>query len=549
MFSRTSLQIGDLSEKIMATIAENLLTLNINYTIDMASQLSFTVLDPGFEMAANNYFQVGRDVVYESSAIFQSRIPTTDTDTSIPVTGRIRYTYEISSSSVQQNGTASPEWTIEALPKAIMQMKRDKKPGNIGGSGYEFVRKAANKYGLAFVGEKSSRIKSASKNSGDNQADSVWTVITNIAQNSQYVVFVSDGTLYFASEKWLLYKWGSEKIIGKPKLNKDGKPIRNKDGTPQKNPDRFFVPLDYPAKSEANARKFEVLKLPNLRKSENDPMAGSGSLLVSRNNGIALRPGMTIRIDSVPTMNKFYLITGVSYGEQITDPVSIEFRTPERLEVNGKPAKIPQLPVGKIFQSEYFTDSVRLGDTAVGSPVFNETTPPFVAAGTTLNPTGPQTAGVLPNSRRVSTYPTSSFELSLFSSRIKQIPNSAHIFEGGNIDCWNRPVIVTNSDDATFCATMKPHIYEKVLVSEEIIYVITERIWCIDGVPTTLSTADAETRYNTSGVHHGIFTTLISAQRYIPILIQIQKNVIKYRFNESYQAIWNGRAPLITRCI
>ena len=58
-------------------------------------------------------------------------------------------------------------------------------------------------YGLLFVGEKSSKIKSASKNSGDNQADSVWTVITNIAGNSQYVVFVADGTLYFGSEKWL----------------------------------------------------------------------------------------------------------------------------------------------------------------------------------------------------------------------------------------------------------------------------------------------------------------------------------------------------------
>lgn len=548
MFSRTSLQIGDLSEKVMATIAENLLNINVNYTMDMSSQLSFAVLDPGFEMAANNYFQVGRDVVYESSAIFSTRIPTTDTDTSVPVIGRMRYTYEISSASVQQNGTASPQWTIEALPKAVMQMKRDKKPGNIGGSGYEFVRKAANKYGLAFVGEKSSRIKNASKNSGDNQADSVWTVITNIAQNSQYVVFVADGTLYFASEKWLLYKWGSEKIIGKPRLNKDGKPIRNKNGTPQKNPDRFFVPLDYPAKSEANARKFEVLQLPNMRKSENDPMAGSGSLLVSRNNGIALRPGMTIRIDSVPTMNRFYLITGVSYGEQITDPVSVEFRSPERLEVNGKPAKIPQLPVGKIFQSEYFSDSVRLGETAVGSPIFNETTPPFVAAGTTLNPTGPQTVGVLPNSRRINVYPSTVFMLTLFTPANKQPSNPAHIVEVGNIDCWNRPVVVTESDDLTFCATMRPHIYEKEVLGDTV-YIITERIWCIDGVPTTLSTTDAETRYNTSGVHHGIFSNLTSAQRYIPALIRIQKDVIKNRFNESYQAIWNGRAPLITRCI
>lgn len=548
MFTSASLQIGDLPARTMATIAENLLSININYTMDMSSQLSFTVIDPGFEMAANNYFIVGRDVIYETTAISPISIATTDTDTPVPIISRIRHRYEISSVSVQQNGTASPQWTIEALPKAVQQMKRDKKPGNIGGSGYEFVRKAAIKYGLKFVGEKSARIKSASKNSGDNQSDSVWTVITNIANNSQYVVFVADGTLYFASEKWLMYKWGSEKIIGAPKLNKDGKPIKNKDGTFQKNPDKFFVPLDYPAKSAADARKFEVLQLPNMRKSENDPMAGGGSLLVSRNNGVALRPGMTIRINSVPTMNIYYLITSVSFGEQITDPVAVEFRTPERLEVNGKPAKIPQLPIGKTYRSEYFQPSPRLGTTAVGSPIFNDTTPRFVAAGTTLNPVGPQTAAVLPNARRPSAYPAIFSEMEKLVIGKKPLPDVSHIIELGNIDLFNRPVVVTQSDDLKFCATSRPHIYQTT-ISGNTVYVITERIWCEGGVPTTLSTVDAETRYNTSGAHHGIFTTLISAERYIPVLIGIQKNIMPKRFPTSYGEIWNGIASPITRCI
>jgi hypothetical protein len=262
MFTSSSLQIGDLSEKVMATIAENLLTVNINYSMDMSNQLSFVVIDPGFEMAANNYFQVGRDVVYETTCIRPIKTAIAPDTTGVPIIARTRHTYEISSVSVQQNGTASPQWTIEALPKAVQQMKRDKKPGNIGGSGYEFVRKAANKYGLNFVGEKSARIKSASKNSGDNQADSVWTTITSIAGNSQYVVFVADGTLYFASEKWLMYKWGSEKIVGRAKLDKKGKPIKDKKGTPQKYPDKFFVPLEYPPTTEANASssKFEKVR-------------------------------------------------------------------------------------------------------------------------------------------------------------------------------------------------------------------------------------------------------------------------------------------------
>jgi hypothetical protein len=540
MFTSSSLQIGDLSIKTMAVIAENILNINVNYAMDMSNQLSFTVIDPGFEMAANNYFQVGRDVVYETTGFRTQNIPNTVDTTGIPITARFRHLYEISSASVQQSGSASPQWTIEALPKAVQQMKRDKKPGNIGGSGYEFVRKAANKYGLNFVGEKSAKIKSASKNSGDKQADSVWTVITSIAQNSQYVVFVADGTLYFASEKWLMYKWGSEKIIGKPKLDKSGKPIKDRKGNPEKHPDKFFVPLEYPPTTAANARKFEVLQLPRLRKSENDPMAGDGSLMVSRDNGVQLRPGMTIRINNVPTMNKFYLITSVSYGEQITDPVSVEFRTPERLEVNGKPAKIPALPIGKIFQSEYFQPSPRLGATSVGLPTFAEKPSSFVSAGTTMNPTGPQTAGVLPNARRPSIYPTRLVEF-LHLTEPSRAPNPADILESGNIDLWNRPIIITKSDDSSFCATSRPHIYEKYLpLYDETVFIIVERIWCDTGVPVLFTTSQAESKYDTDNVHHGIFANLNSAKKYVSILIKLQKELVKKRFPTSYIEIWNG---------
>ena len=545
MFTSSSLQIGDLSIRTMSVIAQNILNINISYSIDMSNQLSFTVIDPGFEMAANNYFQVGRDVVYETTAISSVRTAS-DSDTNVPIFSRVRHLYEITSASVQQNGSASPQWTIQAMPKAVQQMKRDKKPGNIGGSGYSFVQKAAIKYGLNFVGEKSARIKGASKNSGDNQADSVWTVITNIARNSQYVVFVADGTLYFGSEKWLLFKWGSEKIEGRPIIGRNGKVVKNSKGIPQKNPDRFYVPLDYPPQSEALARKFEVLQLPNLRKSENDPMAGDGTLLVSRTNGVALRPGMTIRINSVPTMNEFYLITGVSFGEQITDPVSVEFRTPERLQVNGKPAKIPQLPIGKIYRSQYYQPTPRLGETSVGLPTFNDTVPPFVSAGSTLNPVGSQIVAVLPNARRPSIYPISAIQMAYFGNK-NLIPNPASIIEIGNIDLWNRPVVVTQSDNSTFCATTTPHIYATTISSQNV-WVIVERIWCSSGTPTTLTTTQAETKYNTESLHHGIFTTLADAQKYIPLLVKMQKEIIQNRFPNSYQSIWNGTAQAITVC-
>ena len=531
----------------MATIAENIIEINLNYTMDMSSQLSFRVIDPGFEMAANNYFQVGRDVVYETTGIKPVFIAARSTDdTDVPIVSRIRHIYEMASVSVEQNGSASPQWTVEALPKAVMQMKRDKKPSSIGGGGYEFVQKAAFMYGLNFVGEKSSKIKSASKNAGDNQADSVWSVITSIANNSQYVVFVADGTLYFGSEKWLMYKWGSDKIVGKPKLDKKGKPLKNKKGVAQKHPDKFYVPLDYPAKNNVNLKRFEVLSMPKMRKSENDPMAGGGSLLVSRDNGVALRPGMTIRINSIPTMNIFYLITSVSFGEQVTDPVSVEFRTPERLEVNGKPAKIPQLPVGKSYRSEYFQPSPRIGETAIGLPTFSDTPPRFVAAGSTLNPVGPQTASVLPNARRPSFYPIAEITMAYLVDK-NSAPNPESILETGNIDLYNRPIVLTSESNSNFCATSRPDIYTTT-ISAQTAYVIIERVWCNSGTPITLSVPDAIIKYNTENLHHGIFSTLADARKYVPILIKIQKNVLIKRFPQSYKSIWDGTAKPVTGC-
>lgn len=620
MFTSTSLQIGDLTDKQMSTVASNLLTLNISYTMDMASQLSFTIIDPGFQMASNNYFIIGRDVVYETTSVSKITIANSPDTTGVPIINRLRHVYEIVSFSVQQQGSSSPQYSIEAMPKAVQQMKRDKKPSAVGGAGYTFVQKAAIKYGLKFVGEKSVRIKSASKNSGDKQQDSVWTIITSIAQNSQYVVFVADGTLYFGTHKWLMYKWGTEKIEGRIKL-KNGKPIIGKNQLPEKYPDRFFIPMEYAPTNKANNRKFEVLSLPSLRDSGNDPLEGTGSLLVARDNGVQLRPGMTIRINNVPNMSSFYLITSVSFGEQITDPVAVEFRTPERLKVNGKEPKIPQLPIGKIFNSQYFQPSPKLGATSVGLPIFSERTPEFVGVGTTINPVGPQNVAKIPNSRRLKTYPISKSELLYFKDS-KLIPED--ILVGGNIDGYNRPISLEYEYGALAGPTLYPHIYPTVVagiasitgtgytgitsttsqligVGSKVftitagskfatgqrvratntansarfmegivnvlgttltmtcdtvgssgtyaawtfsiagVFVVTERLWC-DNVPTVLTTAQAQTKYETEDLHHGIFLTEEKAKKYIEILILLQKEVLEIRFPKSVDKILSKTA-------
>ena len=542
MFTNESLKIGNLSTAQMNNVASNLLTLEVNYSMDMANQLSFTVIDPGFEMGANNYFQVGRDIVYQSTSIIPIRVASDDT----PIIGRMNYTYEISRVSVAQNGSQSPVWSIEAMPKAVQQMKRDKKPGQISGSGYTFAQNAAYKYGLKFVGEQSARIKSASKNSGDGQADSVWSVLTGIAGNSQYVCFVMDGTLYFASEKWLLHKWGTEKIIGAIKKDKKGKEIINKKTKlPERYPTKRFVPMEYTRGESANSRKIEVLALPNLSKGENDPMEGSGSLVVARDNGVQLRPGMTIRINNVPTLSGYFLITSVTYSEQTTDPVSIEFRTPERLKVNGKEPKIPQLPIGKIFNADYPIVKNRLGQSTVGLPVFEETSPKFLSAGTTINPTGPQSASALPSARRPNLYPVEkkgNFEFSLLGLTV---PTSA-MFETGNIDLYNRPLTVIEGTNGRLITTI--FAYAKQYSSLENGWVLIEKVWCDSGNVVILSDEDAATKFETENLHHGIFSTKSYAEKFLYAIIKQQDEILKKRFPHSYELILAGTAKIDGRC-
>lgn len=523
----------------MALVASNILTISVNYSIDMANQLTVTIIDPGFEMAINNYFQIGVDIVYETT---QLRMEKVTGNKDIAVTARMRHIYEMVEVSVAQAGSASPIWTIQAMPKAIQQMKRDKTK-KIGGSGYMYAYNVAKHFGLKFVGENSSKIKSPTKNAGANQADSVWTRLTSMASESQYVCFVADGTLYFATEKWLMYKWGTHKQEGNAKKDKNGKVIINKKTKlPEVEPAKYWIPMNY-TNTDTYSKTFQVLSMPSLRKSENDPRHGEGTISVARDNGVQLRPGMTIKITNIPGFKGAFIITEVSFNEQTTEPVSVTFRTPEILKVNGKEPKIPMLPIGKIFDSKYFTTSVHVGESSIGLPIYNEISPTFESIGSTINPVGPKVAGKLPNSRRLDTYEYLANTLS-----DSKIPNYKTDFsELGNIDMWNRPVYVTGTRPKATVEMSRTFIYETTIETVPV-WIIIERIWCNGGVPVLLSEADAITRYITSGPHHGILLSKKAAENFKLNLANIWNDLFMKRFPKSWELILKNEVTSIPSC-
>ena len=328
------------SDEFITRLHSNLLSLKISYTMDEASALSFDIIDPGFEMGQNNYFQPGQTLVYKSLSIDDVSGPSTN------IFGQTYYGYpfEIADVSYSQSQGASPIVTISAYTKAIQQMKRDRtEVGSIKGSGTNFVRNAARKYGLEFVGEQTTKSQSITKASGEQQAESLWDVIKKLAGDAKFVCFEADGTLYFGSQKWLLHKWGVEKYTF-TKYNKKLK--KDVDET------RYRTFLTYPPHIDSDTKtintKFILQQLPQMQNSINDPLEGSGTCIVDRQNGVRLRPGMTVYVGEVPYLSGHYLISSVEYEEMSPDPVVVNFRTVERLAKD-----IKQIAIGHIWPGRH----------------------------------------------------------------------------------------------------------------------------------------------------------------------------------------------------
>jgi hypothetical protein len=271
------LSIGDLNSFQMRSVRDAITSLDYSWTLDSVSEVSFQIWDPDFTMLKANYFQVRRDV------------RTSGGD------------FEITVVDVSQGPGASPAVKIQARRKAIQLMKRDKNPSALGGgSATDYARAVANNFGLQFVGEPTGTQAVQIQAANEGRADSVWDVLKRNASEAQFAVFESDGTLYFASEQWLLGKWANVQIrwSALPSL---------------------IAP-------------FPLYEIPSCRTSDDNPSAAEIRFVVDRNNGVKLRPGMTVDFSGVPTFESRYLITDVAYEEGNQNPVGMSARTPVKPE-------------------------------------------------------------------------------------------------------------------------------------------------------------------------------------------------------------------------
>jgi hypothetical protein len=484
--------IASLEDKLQADISTHVTQASVSYSISLVSELSFDVIDVDLKMSRNNYFILGRDVIYETQTL--GRI-----DSYTGEARPVQQLFEISDVTVSQGPGGSAVYSIKCYTKAVQQMKRDKKPGSIKGNGSQYVRNAAKKYGLDVYWEETSKAKKISQSSGSKQTESLWDVMLRLADDAKFVLFEVDGILVFASEKFLMHKWGTN-IRYVEKITTDKRTKKKK----KKRLARRFIPLQWPNGGDGYIGipgYFRLVERPTFRKSANDPYAAEGSCMVERFNATQIRPGMTAYVGKVPNMSGYYLIDSVSFNEMTPDPVSVSFRTLTRDE---EEEKIKLLPIGKTFQQT----------AVIGQPIRTTAEVAKIEKGNPIS--GPaadkRIAGDnLPTAQFRYRYPLMEYAnisrtYAAYLGNMEASTNSRNtVIITGNIDLWERPVFVirNNANNQTLGYQTLFSITHVVQSGSEYRAILLPSVYTENGQPVIKTEAQIIEKYNNAGGYSG----------------------------------------------
>jgi hypothetical protein len=208
-------------------------------------------------------------------------------------------------------------------------MRENKKPQSFRSTtGFEFARRVAEEYKLEPIiqtiqGVKQSTIKVKEK----SNRESVWDVLQRAASDIQFLCFVADGRLVFASPQWLLGQWGIEET--------EPVEVRTYAGTKETRK-LNFVPFIYPAD---RSYSFFLLEMPQMRRSEDSARESEGSVQLWAGDrfeeGIGsaynIRAGMTGFVYGITGFEQAYIITSVDYQYGVSEPVEVALATVDKL--------------------------------------------------------------------------------------------------------------------------------------------------------------------------------------------------------------------------
>lgn len=304
--------------------------------MDLVTQVTVQVHDPNFLLSRNHYFSIGRTVWYRSWTLSTVQLPR---DPGLVDGSRIWQRMEIASATMGQGPGLAAVWTILLRPKGIQRLKRMRVQNKITGNGSSFIESAARWAGLHSVTQNT--IEGAGTwqaKAEDGREESAWDVMQRVKSEASpedeplsFMLFEVDNVLFFGTQRWLLGRWGTnyvEQAQLKPIV-----PGENRTGM-------NYIYIGWPP-SVAGYESLEIFRLmgmPSATRSDNNPLEVTGTLSVDRFNGRSLRPGMTIYLDldrqqlGTTYFNGYYLIDSVSFEHYGTAPVTVRYRSPERLE-------------------------------------------------------------------------------------------------------------------------------------------------------------------------------------------------------------------------
>lgn len=525
--------IASLPDNLQADISSYVTAMNVSYDIGMSSQLSFDVVDVDLKMSRNNYFILGRDVIYESQTLGRVNSYTGEVR-------NIRQLFEIANVQVSQGPGGSAVYSVTCYSKAVQQMKRDKKPGAIKGNGTQFIKNAAKKYGLEFYCQETSKAKKITKSSGSKQTESLWVVMSRLAEDAKFLLFEVDGVLIFASEKFLMHKWGTdiryvEKTVVDPKTKKKKK----------KRFARRFIPLQFPNSGTGYVGTpgyFRLTERPTITKSANDPYAADGNCQVERFNGTQIRPGMTAYVGNVPNMSGYYLVESVSYKEMTPDPVSVTFRTLTRDE-----DKIELLPIGKRYQQVSIVDqpirtTTQAAQVERGNPISKPSADKRITGENLSNSTNRYRYPLMEYANISRTY------ASIFGPGLQASTNARNtVILTGNIDLWERPIrpILNKAGTETVGYETISSITHVVPAGSEYRAIILPTVYTQGGQAVSKTESEVIAKYNAAGGYSGTAKYLavvaggtfneavLNARDYAILLSTQQSLIIANRFPNS----------------
>jgi hypothetical protein len=255
---------------------------------------------------------------------------------------RVWQRLEVASSTVGPGPGSGAVWTLLLRPKGIQRLKRNRNLGTISGEGSTFIENAASWAGLSSYVQSTSDTNSPNSSNAEwqaegNEQETAWDVMTRVAtessvkdEHTKCMMFEADNTLFFGTQRWLLGRWG---------MAYDRNQEVGQGTTGQKRTGMNYCYMGFPAaiSREGSLDVFRLMSLPRVTRSDNNPLEVTGSLQLDRFNARALRPGMTILLDldrfelGTPFFNGYYLIDQVTFEHYGTSPVSITFRSPERI--------------------------------------------------------------------------------------------------------------------------------------------------------------------------------------------------------------------------